>query len=179
MPTWSCRLSPTRRSWSTGKPSRRRCSAGPTPDSISSCGLPMLPADNTTSRLACTACSRPPRTNCTLVARFVAGSMITLVTCACMATCRLARSRAGRRNALAVLHRVPRLMVPCRQPNRVSCTGPGMHTRTGVKCRTNVHGHSGPRAALHIIAFPPSNLRNTECGQYNYSIHLTILNVLQ
>lgn len=114
MPTWSCRLSPTRKSCNTGMPKRCKCSRGPTPDSINSCGLPMLPDERITSRLAWTKCIRPSRKNCTPVAWLVAGFMIIFVTCAYMAICKLGRSLAGRRKALAVLQRVPRRIVPCK-----------------------------------------------------------------
>jgi len=112
IPTWSCKLSPTRRSCSTGIPSLCKCSRGPIPESISSWALPMLPDERITSRFACTKCIRPSRNSCTPVARLVVGLMITLVTCACIATCKLGLSLAGLRKALAVLHRVPLRIVP-------------------------------------------------------------------
>ena len=40
-------------------PCSRSCSAGPIPDSISSCGLPIAPAESTTSRFARATRSRP------------------------------------------------------------------------------------------------------------------------
>lgn len=112
IPTWSCRLSPTRRFCNTGMPSLCKCSLGPTPDSIRSCALPMLPDESITSLFAWTKCIRPSRKNCTPVARLVAGFMTTLVTCAYIAICKLGLSLAGRRKALAVLQRVPRRIVP-------------------------------------------------------------------
>lgn len=115
MPTWSCRLSPTRKFCNTGMPILCKCSWGPIPDSIKSCGLPMLPADRITSRFAWINCIRPSRNNCTPVTWLVTGLMMIFVTCACIAICKLGLSLAGRRKALAVLQRVPRRMVPCKR----------------------------------------------------------------
>lgn len=112
MPTWSCKLSPTRRSCSTGTPTRCKCSCGPIPDTINSWALPMLPAERITSRFACIKCIRPSLNICTPVAWLVVGLMMIFVTCAYIATCKLDLRLAGRRKALAVLQRVPRRIVP-------------------------------------------------------------------
>ncbi len=50
---WSCRFSPTPGSaWTTGMPKRCSSSAGPTPESCSSCGDCSAPAARITSRRA-------------------------------------------------------------------------------------------------------------------------------
>ena len=47
---WSCRSSPTpASSWKTGMPSFESSAPGPTPDSCSSCGVPMAPAARITA----------------------------------------------------------------------------------------------------------------------------------
>jgi hypothetical protein len=57
---WSCRCAPTPgRSSATGMPCWRRCSAGPMPESISSCGDWMAPALRITSRSARSVFSCP------------------------------------------------------------------------------------------------------------------------
>lgn len=81
------------------------------PDSMSSCGLLMAPADSTTSRRASAVRFRPSRSNSTPYARLLSGSMSTRVTCDHRATCRFRRSRIGCKNALDVLHRYPRRIV--------------------------------------------------------------------
>lgn len=90
-----------------------KCSRGPMPDNMRSCGEFTEPPLTMTSFLARVTCSLPSRLNCTPNARLVTGSIRTLVTWDSMATCRFFLRRAGLKNALPVLQRVPRRVVPC------------------------------------------------------------------
>ncbi len=91
---WSCRSSPTPgRSWTTSTPTERRWSAGPMPESISSCGELTAPPESTTSRVARAACTDPPRRYSTPVARPFSTS--TRVVRAPVRTVRLGRDSAG------------------------------------------------------------------------------------
>ena len=67
---WSWRPSPTGRSARTGIPRLRRWSAGPIPDSMSSCGVLSAPAESTTSLRARARRRLRSRRNSTPMARF-------------------------------------------------------------------------------------------------------------
>ncbi len=69
----------------------------------------MAPAARTTSARAVACSTLPSRRNATPVQREPANS--SLSACAPVSTVRLARPRAGRRNALAVVQRTPRRWV--------------------------------------------------------------------
>ncbi len=103
---WSCRFSPTPGTLATtSMSSSRRCSAGPTPDSMSSCGELTAPPDRMTSPSTCTSVVAPWREYRTPIARVPANS--TDDTSASVRTVRFDRSSAGRRYASAVDQRWP------------------------------------------------------------------------
>ncbi len=93
---WSCRFFPTGRSATQAMSIARRCSAGPMPDSIRSCGELNVPLDTITS-LAASARLRSPELSVysTPVARVP--FMSTRVACAPVSTVRFGRFFAGRR----------------------------------------------------------------------------------
>jgi hypothetical protein len=91
---WSDRLAPTPGlSASTSMPISIRWSAGPMPDSISSCGLLTAPPDKMTSAPACSLATSPCRRYVTPVAW--PPSTMTLVTRASVSTVRFGRDMAG------------------------------------------------------------------------------------
>src|SRR3954468_19237677 len=107
---WSCRPCPTPgRPWTTSTPTSPRCSAGPMPESISSCGVLTAPPERTTSRVARATCTRPPLRYSTPVAR--PPSTSTRVVSAPVRTVRLGRLVAGCRYASADDQRRPRFWV--------------------------------------------------------------------
>uniref|UniRef100_A0A2H1X0D1 SFRICE_020632 n=1 Tax=Spodoptera frugiperda TaxID=7108 RepID=A0A2H1X0D1_SPOFR len=68
--TWSCKFSPTARSFLTGMCNCSKCSRGPTPDNMSNFGELILPALTMTSFLAYAVCTLPFRVYLTPYATF-------------------------------------------------------------------------------------------------------------
>ncbi len=120
---WSWRFSPTPgRSWLTGTPTERRWSAGPIPESSSSCGEPIAPALRITSRSAPTTRSRRPGRGCARPSRGRPTSS-TPSTVAWVTTSRFGRFMFGRRYASAALNRAPLRCVTW-TGDAPSCSGP-------------------------------------------------------
>ena len=94
---WSCRFEPTPgESTRTSMPTSRRWSAGPMPESISSLGESIAPAERITSRRACMIEERSKALSMysTPVAR-CSSSKSTRMTCRPVRTCRFSRSMFG------------------------------------------------------------------------------------
>ena len=94
---WSCRCEPTPgESTRTSTPTSARCSAGPMPESMSSLGVSIAPAETTTSRRAEMVCALPNALSVTStpVARR-SSSNSTRLTCVPVRIVRFSRSCAG------------------------------------------------------------------------------------
>ena len=117
---WSWRPSPTGRSWRTSMPIGARCAAGPMPESMSSCGEPYAPQDNTSR-------SRPQLLQDVVLEVLHADHPVALErrrdAWAFVMTSTLPRATAGRRYADAVLSRRPSRIVNWSRP-APSCTSP-------------------------------------------------------
>ncbi|MNV57297.1 hypothetical protein D3C71_1496220 [compost metagenome] len=77
---WSCRLAPTPgRSLTTGMPCFCSSAAGPMPDSCSSCGELMAPAQTSTSPVACTVSRPSPVATSTPVQRWLPSAWVSMI----------------------------------------------------------------------------------------------------